>query len=365
MNIDYYKILGVAPTAEAGDIKKAYRQLAMKYHPDLNPDNKIYEEQFKLIVEAYDVLKDRDKRNAYDLLGETAAREKEAAERIYEPSVFDPQDEEVRDFLQGFYAGHDSSLTNERHGEDVRYNLKINFEEAALGVEKNIRIPIKVVCPLCHGSGVRPGARMVRCTQCRGKGRVKARLGIYKPCSNCGGSGAVITDYCLRCHGDGHVLSNRIITVHVPPGIEAGTRLCISGMGAKGKRGGRPGDFFVVVHVKKHKLFTVDGKNILCTVPVPFFTALLGGSIDVPTIEGTASVTLPAGTLPGKMIRLRGKGGRLPENNKRGDIIVTVQIEIPKKLSRSERKLLKEFEKSCSLEQYPLTNKYRKNLEQL
>ncbi len=364
MNQDHYTTLGVDRTANTADIKRAYRELAMQHHPDRNPGDQDAEEQFKIVTEAYEVLSDVGRRAEYDQILDSAA-DKEAEKKAATPEEFyQHSDEMVRDFMHGFY-GRGQRKKKARQGDNLRFNLKVSFEEAALGAEKEIKVPGTKTCPTCKGSGVQAGSKMVRCRECRGRGKVRNSRGLYEVCRNCNGTGTVVTAYCKRCTGEGEVTTNRKIHVRVPPGIETGTRVQVKGMGLEGKDGGGAGDFFVVVHVGKHKMLERDGNDIRCTVPVPLFQALLGCTIEVPTLGGVKKLKLPAGSCNDYRKRLRGLGFRSPETGRRGDQVVEVQIETPKKLSRDLKRALKEFETKTTSEHYPKTAAFKKKIEKL
>lgn len=361
MKFDCYKILGLERDATIADIKKAYRSLAMKYHPDRNPEDESSEEKFKLVTEAYEVLKDSRKRAEYDRIIEVV--EYDGIESVYDDFSI-PADEILGDFLRGFFSERESSKKKSRRGEDLRYNLKLTFSEAALGVETEIRIPCQIQCPECVGTGVKAGAKAVICSGCRGKGKVKNSRGLFETCHICNGSGAIITASCKRCNGSGSIQSRLSILIDVPPGVEAGTRLQVKGMGMPGSNGGEHGDFFVVVHVKKHPFFEKEGLNVICSVPIPFFKAILGCSLEIPMLEGKRKVKIPAGTQFGKEIRLHGLGILSQQDRKkRGDLIIRLKVEMPKKLSREEKKILKTLEKDSKMKAYPLTSKYKKKME--
>jgi molecular chaperone DnaJ len=364
MKFDCYKILGLERDATIADIKKAYRSLAMKYHPDRNPEDESSEERFKLVTEAYEVLKDNRKRADYDRIISAVEYELSNSIESAQDDFLVPSDEILGDFLRGFFSERESSKKKSRRGEDLRYNLKLTFSEAALGAETEIRIPCQIQCPECVGTGVKAGAKAVICSGCRGKGKVKNSRGLFETCHICNGSGAIITASCKRCNGSGSIQSRLSILIDVPPGVEAGTRLQVKGMGMPGSNGGEHGDFFVVVHVKKHPFFEKEGLNVICSVPIPFFKAILGCSLEIPTLEGKRKVKIPPGTQFGKEIRLHGLGILSQQDRKkRGDLIIRLKVEMPKKLSREEKKILKTLEKDSKMKAYPLTSKYKKKME--
>ena len=247
----------------------------------------------------------------------------------------------------------------------ILFNLKITFKEVARGTEKEIQIPVKIQCPQCDGTGIKAGAKMVACSGCRGKGRVKDAKGLFQICPACSGAGAVYTAHCTRCKGKKMILSRRLLQVHVPSGIETGTRLQVKGMGMEGKDGGVPGDFFVVIHVDRHPLFERLGLNIFCTVPVPFFKTLRASTIDIPTLEGIKKVKASPGIQTGKEIKLSGKGICEAATKKRGDLIFRIAVEMPKKLPKKDKKTLREMEKDFDLKAYPASLKFYKTMNRL
>ncbi len=363
MKADYYAVLGIHFDAGPGEIKKAYRELARKLHPDYNPGDESAEEHFKLVTEAYEILSDTDKKADYDqkiIASQNAERKKTGDEQFYMHS-----DEMVRDFMHGFYTGRSPKKKRRRYGDNIRFNLKISFEESALGAEKEIRVPGEKPCPQCRGTGLKAGARPVRCTKCRGQGKVKNNRGIHEICRQCAGAGSVYTSLCKRCEGYGVVKSARLIQVHVPPGIETGTRLKVGGLGVPGDDGGKPGDFIVVVHVKRHPFFERSGNDVSCSVPVPLHIALSGGSTNVPLLEGQRRVHIPPGSKDGKQVRFRGKGMRLPETGRRGDLIVRIQVEMPKTIGADVEKRGAELASADFADVFPKSAKYQKKLERL
>jgi molecular chaperone DnaJ len=363
MKADYYSLLDLRSNATAADIKKKFRELAKRYHPDRNPDNADAEERFKLINEAYAQLRDPEKRADYDRILNRLQHKKKPQQSAAWYDDFHPVDQELRDFLQGFYKAR-SAIEGQRSSleADVRFNLKVDFREAALGCVKEIRLLGSLGCPRCGGSGIPAAARQQRCTQCHGTGRNPAYAGLRKKCEACKGTGKVYLDSCRRCKGSGKVESYRAIQVNIPPGIETGTRLHLKGLGRRNREGGKAGDFFVVVQVTKHPLIQLEDGRLVCRVPVPVYQALTGAEIEVPTLDGSMSVTVPPGARTGQEIRLRGQGLRLPERKRRGDLIIRLEIEMPKKITAAEKKLLQQLADKAAAASYPQSRKYERAL---
>lgn len=358
MRHDYYMILGLDPGATSLDIKRAYRALAMKYHPDMNQGDQWAEEKFKLISEAYDVLKDQEKRSAYDRdrLRERPVRNKKKSRR--ETGEFLYGDELLQDFYRGFYSRHEPRKEKGRPGRDIRQNLKISFREAALGTEATIYVPALMQCPQCRGTGMKAGARTMPCRECRRRGMVKDARGFYKKCPVCDGAGTVVTAHCGTCKGTGRVWARRALAIHVPAGIETGTRLRVQGMGMQGKDGGKSGDFFVVVQVERHPFFEREGLDLHCTVPVPFPNARKGLTIAVPTLDGVTKIKIPAGTKTGRIIRLKGKGIALEDTQEAGDIVFRIMVEEQPKISPKKKEAARK-----GVPKYPLSERFKKRLD--
>jgi len=350
---DYYETLGVGRNAGADDIKKAYRKLAMSYHPDRNPDDKDAEQKFKEINEAYDVLKDQQKRAAYDRFGHAAfdgsggggpGAGGRAGGFDFGAGFADIFDEMFGEFMGG---GARRGRGASGRGADLRYNMEISLEEAFRGKQASIRVPTSVVCEECHGSGAEGGAEPVLCPTCQGMGKVRAQQGFFtieRTCPNCAGAGRVIKDPCKSCGGAGRTQKDRSLQVNIPAGVDDGTRIRLAGEGEAGLRGAPPGDLYIFLTIKPHAIFQREGSDLHCRVPIPMTTAALGGQIEVPTIDGNrARVTVPAGTQSGAQFRLRMKGMSVLRSTLRGDMYVEVQTETPVNLTKRQRELLEEF----------------------
>jgi molecular chaperone DnaJ len=368
MKPDYYKILGLQPGATASEIKRSYRKLALRYHPDHNPHDADAEEKFKWVAEAYQVLQDPQQRAVFDRdffdRNRDVLREvKNQKERLF----YAPANDVLGDFFRGFFgqpAG--TAKPRGRQGEDLRYNLKVSFVDAALGADIEIKVPYQKECPVCHGSGAKSGSSEHVCPQCRGKGRVKTRQGsleVYRTCHKCGGKGAVTSSPCGKCSGCGTVESRRSLTVPVPAGVETGTRLRLRGQGAAGCFGGQAGDLVVVIQSEPHPLLKRDGLNVRCEVPIPVFTALLGGSITIPTLEGPEAIKISHGIESGTEITLSGRGMASSQQKKRGDLIVHLRIELPEKLSRRDKTLLTAFVRQHNPALYPAYVHFMKQMK--
>ncbi len=345
---DYYRVLGVARDASKDDLKKAYRQLALKFHPDRAPGDKNAEHRFKEINEAYEVLKDDQKRAAYDRFGHAAFEHGGGGDGGFGPGFSsgfaDIFDEMFSDFVGG--GGRRGGRSAGR-GADLRYNLEITIEEAFAGSKTTIRVPTAVRCDACKGTGAAGGAAPETCSTCRGAGRVRAQSGFFtveRTCPSCGGTGQMIRDPCRSCGGHGRVQREKALQVSIPAGVEDGTRIRLSGEGEAGMRGGPPGDLYIFVSLTQHRLFRREGADIHCRVPLPMTTAALGGTIEVPTINGErARISIPPGTQSGESFRLRGKGMTILRSQGRGDMYVEAVVETPVNLTEKQRRLLQEF----------------------
>ncbi|MEI7958535.1 MAG: molecular chaperone DnaJ [Verrucomicrobiota bacterium] len=364
---DYYEVLGVSKSAPADEIKKAYRKLAVKHHPDKNPGDHTAEEKFKELGEAYDVLMDDNKRAAYDRMGHAAFAQGTAGPRggggaggFHDPfdifrEVFGAGGGGV--FEQFFGGGGGSQGEAHQRGSDLRYDLQIRLEEAAFGCEKEIEINKLDACKKCNGSGAEPGSKVTTCPTCRGRGQVIASRGFFQvaqTCPTCRGTGQTISNPCKACGGEGRAEARSRIKLKIPAGIEDGARLRSSRNGESGVRGGPPGDLYVVIHIKEHEVFEREEDNLYCEVPVRFTTAALGGEVSVPTLEGKAALKIPAGTQSGTVFKLRGKGVPTLSSSQRGDLMVRVLVEVPSKLDAEQRKKLEEFAELCGDENTPI-----------
>jgi molecular chaperone DnaJ len=356
---DYYAVLGVEKTANDTELKSAYRKLAMKYHPDRNPGDKAAEEKFKEAAEAYAILCDPEKRSLYDRFGHQGVSSAAGAGAGFDPSVFS-EFGDFADILGNMFGFGDLFGANRRRGgpqrgSDLRYDLEIAFDEAARGTETTIQIPRQETCEACSGSGAAPGTSASVCSMCRGQGQVRRQQGFFTvaaTCPQCRGIGRVISKPCQSCHGAGRVSRERKITVKIPPGIATGQQLRLQGEGESGSAGGPSGHLYVVVHVQEHEFFRRDGVNLFCEVPVNFTTLALGGEIQVPTLDGSETIKVAEGTQTGTTLRLRGKG--MPEVNGRGrgDLFATVQVQIPKKLSKEQRQLMEQLAKALPKDKF-------------
>jgi molecular chaperone DnaJ len=343
---DYYEVLGVGRKANEQEIKSAYRKLALKYHPDRNPGDKHAEEKFKEAAEAYSVLADTDKRHMYDRFGHAGLGG--AATGGFDPSVFTGFEDILGGLGDMFGLGDvfGRRRSGPQRGADLRYDLEVTFEEAARGAETTIQIPRQETCTACRGSGAAPGSTPATCPQCHGRGQLRYQQGFFtvaRTCGQCGGTGSIIAKPCTACRGAGRVPRERKLTVRIPPGIATGQRLRLAGEGEAGPGGGHPGDLYVVIHVQEHPFFQREGNDLYCQVPLDFPTLVLGGAVSVPTLDGDQSLTVPPGTESGTTFRIRGKG--LPDVGGRGhgDLLITVTVRTPKKLTKEQRRLLEEL----------------------
>jgi len=359
---DCYEVLGVERSAGPDDIKKAYRMLAVKYHPDKNQGDKSAEEKFKELGEAYDILSDPQKRPLYDQHGH-AAFDRRAGGFGGGGGFHDPVDifNEVfggSGFFEGLFGGGRSDSTQPQRGNDLRYDMEITFEEAAHGCEKEIALTKPDTCETCQGSGAEPGSRVRTCPSCRGRGQVINSRGIFsiaQNCSNCQGAGQVFEKPCKACRSEGRRERSSKIKLRIPAGVDTGSRLRSSGNGEAGFRGGPAGDLYVVLHVKAHSIFQRDGDDLLCEVPVSFIQAALGAEIEVPALDGRAAIKIPPGTQPGTMFRLKGKGMMNVQGYGRGDLHVRINVEVPTHLSAAQKAKLQEFAELCSGKESPIS----------
>jgi molecular chaperone DnaJ len=344
---DYYEVLGVARGCSPEDVKAAYRKLAMEFHPDRNPGDNGCEHKFKEVSEAYDVLKDEQKRAAYDRFGHAAFEG--PGGRGAAPFDFAASFTDVFDDLFGEFMGGKRGRRQNRGG-DLRYNMEITLEEAYRGRSAQIRVPTAVACEHCEGTGAAPGSKPETCPTCAGHGKVRAQQGFFtieRTCPNCRGAGRIVRNPCKTCAGVGRVKKEKTLSLDIPPGVEEGTRIRLSGEGQAGINGGPPGDLYVFLSVKPHSIFQRDGNDLHCRAPVGFVTAALGDTIEVPALDGSSvRVQIPEGTQSGKQIRIRNKGMPVLKGGSAvGDFYVEVQVETPVKLTRKQKELLHEFQK--------------------
>ena len=357
---DYYEVLGVARGASAEELKKAYRTKAKELHPDRNKDDPSSEAQFKEVNEAYDVLKDADRKAAYDRFGHAAFEggtgpgAGHAGARGGRPggdfgtSFSDVFEDLFGDFMGGRGGGAGGARSRASRGSDLRYNLRVTLEEAYKGTQKSIRVPTLSACDSCGGSGAEGGAEPVTCPTCSGMGKVRAQQGFFtveRTCPTCGGLGQIVKNPCTVCKGAGRVEKERTLSVNIPAGVETGTRIRLSGEGEAGLRGGPAGDLYIFIDVREHPIFQRDGLDLHCRVPVSFTTAALGGEVEVPTIDGGRSrVKVPPGAQSGKTMRLRAKGMPALRGGGAGDMLIELGVETPVNLTSRQKELLREFE---------------------
>ena len=344
----FYEVLGIARSCSAEDVKAAYRKLAKEHHPDRNPDDHTAEHRFKEVSEAYEILKDADKRAAYDRFGH-AAFENGGGGRGHGASDFASSFTDVFDDLFGEFMGGGKRGRRSNRGNDLRFDMQISLEEAYRGKAAEIRVPTAVICETCGGSGAEAGSKPETCTTCNGHGQVRASQGFFtieRTCPKCRGQGRVVRHPCKPCQGSGHVQKEKTLSVDIPPGVEEGTRIRLSGEGQAGLNGGPPGDLYIFLSVAQHPIFQRDGQHLHCFVPIGLATASLGGELEVPLLSGTqAKVAIPEGTQTGHQFRLRGKGmPALKGHGHHGDLFVEVRVETPTKLSKKQKELLRAFQ---------------------
>jgi molecular chaperone DnaJ len=353
---DYYETLGVSRNASDDELKKAYRKLAMQYHPDRNEGDDEAEQKFKEVSEAYGILSDKEKRAAYDQFGHAAFEGGHpgggAGGGFHGARGFD-FGAGFSDIFEEFFGNMGARGGRQQHnrGSDLRYNLEISLEDAFEGTEARIRVPKLETCEVCEGSGAAAGSAPVGCPTCHGRGKIRAQQGFFsieRTCPTCAGSGSVIEEPCGACAGTGRVRKEKTLSVKIPAGVEDGTRIRLAGEGEAGMRGGAPGDLYVFLSIAPHKFFERQGRDLYLHVPVSLITASLGGTIEVPTIEGgRARVNVPAGTQPGHQFRLRGKGMSVLRSGNRGDLYIEMEVETPVNLTAKQKDLLEEFEKAA------------------
>lgn len=353
MSKDYYETLGVPKSASAEDLKKAYRKLAMKYHPDQNKGNTEAEEKFKEVSEAYEVLKDQQKRAAYDRFGHAAFQQGGAggggrggASGFEGFSAFS----DIFEDMFGDFMGGKGGGTRSARGSDLQYTLEISLEDAFKGKEAKIKIPLNDTCDSCNGSGSQDGAAVERCSTCDGIGRVRQQQGFFtieRTCPTCAGNGSSIKNPCAKCGGEGRTKKEKTLKVKIPPGVDSGRRIRLTGEGEMGVRGADKGDLYILLSIKAHKFFRRDGVNLFCRVPITVTRAALGGDVEVPTIEGTpGTVKIPEGTQTGQQFRLKGKGMPSLRSEARGDLYIEIFVETPVNLDKRQQDLLRQLDSS-------------------
>ena len=342
---DFYDTLGVGRGADDGEIKKAYRKLAMKYHPDRNPGDAAAEQSFKDVNEAYEVLKDGEKRAAYDRFGHAAFEQGGGGPGGFGGGFASGFADIFEEMFAGGSRGGGQAVGK---GADLRFNMEVNLEDAFQGKQTEIRVPTSVSCESCNGSGAEGNSGPAACGTCQGHGRVRSQSGFFtveRTCPTCQGTGQVIKDPCRTCGGQGRTQKEKTLSVNIPAGVEDGTRIRLSGEGEAGLRGAPAGDLYIFLTLRPHRLFQRDGADIYCRVPIPMTKATLGGTVEVPTVDGTlARITIPSGTPTGHQFRLRGKGMSVLRSKSRGDMFVQASVETPQNLTKRQKELLKEFE---------------------
>jgi molecular chaperone DnaJ len=357
---DFYEVLGVPRSAAEGEIKKAYRQLALQFHPDRNPGDKQAEERFKEVNEAYAVLSDADKRAQYDrfgTVGVTGGFTDQGFGTLFE------------DVFETFFAGPGRGRRGRAaRGEDLQYELAITLAEAVSGVETKVQVPRMEPCSTCNGSGLEPGSRRTTCDMCHGRGEVRLSQGfltVARTCPRCQGEGELNRNPCSACHGEGRQRAERLLTVKIPSGIDDGMQLRVPGEGARGRAGGPPGDLYVVVRVREHELFTRDGADLYCDVPVTFTQLVFGAEVEVPAISGVATLKIPPGSQPHQVIRLRGRGVPHLRSRGQGDACYRLILEVPQKLNAKQREALQAYEAASKGNSGPLLGAFLERMKKL
>ena len=364
---DYYEVLEVSREVSFEEIKKSYRKLAVKHHPDKNPGDHAAEEKFKELGEAYEALSDPQKRAAYDQYGHAAFDQRARARGGFSGGFHDPLDlfREVfggaagGSIFENLFGGQQTDPSQPQRGDDLRYDLEISLEEAALGCEKEISVTKLDKCETCHGSGAEHGSKLKTCATCGGRGQVLMSRGIFsiaQTCPHCKGAGRLLEKPCKSCHGNGKRERTSKIKLRIPPGVEGGSRLRSQGNGEAGFRGGPPGDLYVALFVKHHEIFRRDGDDLICEVPVSFIQAALGAEIEVPTLEGRATIKIPAGTQPNATFRVKGRGVKNLQGYGHGDLHVRAQVEVPTHLNHEQKAKLQEFAALCDGKEAPIAS---------
>ena len=359
---DFYETLGVERGADEAALKSAYRKLAMKFHPDRNPDDAEAERKFKELNEAYDTLKDPQKRAAYDRFGHAAFEQGGGAGGFGGGFGGAGGFSDIFEDIFGDIMGGGRRRGPNNRGADLRYNMEIELEEAFAGKTAQVRVPTTITCDTCDGSGAKPGTKPTTCSMCSGSGRVRAAQGFFsieRTCPRCGGRGQEIKDPCTRCNGSGRVQEERVLSVNIPAGIDDGTRIRVAGEGEAGLRGGPAGDLYIFVSIRPHEFFQRDGADLYCKVPISMTTAALGGSFEVATMDGAKTrVKVPEGTQHGRQFRLKGKGMPVLRQPQTGDLYIQVAVETPQNLSKRQRELLEEFEGLSSKDNSPQSTSF-------
>ena len=361
---DYYEVLEVGKSASASELKRAFKKKAMKYHPDRNPDNPEAAEKFKEAAEAYDVLSDPQKKGAYDQFGHQGVEGMGAGG----PNFNDFNINDIVGDIFGDVFGTRSSSRRVRRGSDLQYNLELNLREAVQGEQKKIKIPVHNECDVCFGSGAKPGTSPITCPSCNGSGQVRMQQGFFsiqQTCSTCSGEGKIIKDKCTNCNGAGAVKESKTLSVNIPAGVDNGDKVRLAGKG-EWLKGGTPGDLYVAIRVQPHPFFERDGKDLYLEVPITFEKSIIGGSIEIPTLDNPISLKIPKQTQTGKVFRIRGKGASSVRDSRRGDILCRVIVETPSNLDRKQIKLLNEFTASLKVDKnYPGSDAFKKASEKL
>ncbi len=354
-------MLGVVRTATDQEIKSAYRKLAIKYHPDKNPDDPTAEEKFKECSEAYGVLADAQQRARYDQFGHAGVGGAGGPGVDFNSAAFTDLSDLFGDmFGFGDLFGTGRRRSRAQRGADLREDITLEFEEAVFGVTQNIEVNKHETCDTCRGSGVAPGKSAAQCRTCGGRGQVRYQQGFFsisRACTNCGGTGEVITDPCTKCRGEGRVLKQRTLEVKVPAGVEDGMRMRYAGQGEPGYQGGPAGDLYVVLHVKEHAFFQRDGHHLHCSIPISFPQAALGAEVEIPTLDGTYKLKIPEGTQTGTVFKVRGKGIPILNQHGKGDLMVEVRVDVPRKLNKRQRELLTELWQHTTVDNKPTRDK--------